>query len=313
MSSREQEALAWRERLKTDSTPHTQAAFEQWLAADPDNAREFEQQGKLDALMREAGLRGVEPKQRRVEGLARRPWLPLAIGAGAVAITGLAVLVARPLVAPRDAARPLTADATALYRTRHLADGSIAVLSQGAALGARPAGSDRGTSLLSGSARFFVMHDPAHPFVVRADAVSVVARGTVFDIDMSDTKARVTLIEGKIDVRRDRPKAGAPVVVSLVPGQQLGDAAGKGAPAPAAAHPRIALIEAERLPLGDVVRIVNAQEGGTRLELAAPSLAARVVTGRFDIRDVRALARQLATALDLGFAARGDTVLITPR
>jgi transmembrane sensor len=308
MADRRNEALDWHERLKNDPSPQTKAAYEQWML-DPENAREFEQQGKYDVLIRMAGMRGLEPDPQ--QRITRRRWMPLLIGAGALAVVAVAALMARPAgIAPQGIPPTTIASAPELSRARLLPDGSVVILSHGAELGELAGGASRGANLFGGSARFIVVHDPAHPFVVRADGLTVTARGTIFDIDLTNGQARVTLVKGKIDVQRDRAATPSGAVITLVPGQMLGSMSGEPRAAPSQYVARVNVIEAERLPLGDIVRIVNAQ-GRARLELADPALAARLVTGRFDIRDVHALGERLVQALGLKIVEHDGSYLIS--
>lgn len=310
MTKRRDEALEWYERLKKDPTPQTKAAFEQWML-DPENAREFEQQGTYDLMMHMGGMRGIvpDPQHRAI----RPRWVPLLVGAGTLAAVAFAALMAQPAgLGSQKMPSVAIASAPTLSRARLLPDGSVVILSGGARLGERPAGASRGITLVGGSARFIVAHDPSRPFIVRADGLTVTARGTVFDVDLANGTARVTLVEGKVDVQRDRTAAAMRRVIALAPGQMLGPMSAEPGPAPAQSAARVTVVEAERLRLGEIVRIVAAQ-GGARLDLADPALAARSVTGRFDIRDVRALGETLAAALGLQLAVRGGQYVIAAK
>jgi transmembrane sensor len=72
------------------------------------------------------------------------------------------------------------------------------------------------------------------------------------------------------------------------------------------------MLDAQDLPLGTVIERAN-RNGDTAVRLADPALAARRVTGRFDIADSAALARKLAAALDLDVSTNGEGILLSPR
>lgn len=79
----------------------------------------------------------------------------------------------------------------------------------------------------------------------------------------------------------------------------------------AAPRRAIAVIEADKLALGDLVRILDA-DGGEPPITAAPALLSRRVTGRFDVSEHRLLARRLAAALGLTVQDRGTRIMLAP-
>jgi transmembrane sensor len=54
--------------------------------------------------------------------------------------------------------------------------------------------------LLEGQAQFSVAKDPARPFKVEAGAKTIVAVGTVFDVEYVDEQVRVAMVEGRVAV-----------------------------------------------------------------------------------------------------------------
>ncbi len=68
---------------------------------------------------------------------------------------------------------------------------------------------------LEGEAYFSVVHDPAHPFVVRTRNASTTDLGTNFDVRayLGDSAVRVAVVEGSVSVRgNDRSRSGAVVL-----------------------------------------------------------------------------------------------------
>lgn len=67
-------------------------------------------------------------------------------------------------------------------RSVQLADGSVVRLDTNSRIRVKLSGSERQIDLLEGQALFEVAHDTSRPFRVRADAMTVTALGTVFDV-----------------------------------------------------------------------------------------------------------------------------------
>lgn len=65
----------------------------------------------------------------------------------------------------------------------------------------------RSVQLLDGQAQFSVAPDPARPFKVHVGDLTVVALGTVFTVEHVDGRTRVTLIEGRVAVVPESPRA----------------------------------------------------------------------------------------------------------
>lgn len=300
----EQQAIIWHDRLRADASAATRAAFDAWQRADPRHAAAFVQQQRLTDLAQSAGWRGVMPAPARSRGR-----LPLGLGMafGAAAAAAVALIVLVPWISgPTPQAAVAEATGTAPSLGRRLPDGSLLAATADAVVAALP-GDRRAVRLLRGAARFFVRHDPAHPFRVTADGVIVTARGTVFDVALSRQGARVTLLDGRVDVAAMRIAGPA---VALAPGETLGP--GTSRPEAAVRPAPLAWLEVDGMRLGDVLTIA-ARDGGRRIVLADPALANRRVTGRFDLSQPDALANKLAAALDLVVRRRGAEIVLSPK
>lgn len=59
--------------------------------------------------------------------------------------------------------------------------------------------------LLDGQAQFSVAKDPARPFKVEAGGKTIVAVGTVFDVEYVDQQVRVAMVEGRVAVLSQDP------------------------------------------------------------------------------------------------------------
>jgi transmembrane sensor len=63
--------------------------------------------------------------------------------------------------------------------------------------------------LLDGQAQFSVAKDPARPFKVQAGAKTIVAVGTVFDVEYVDSQIHVAMVEGRVTVLTQANRGGA--------------------------------------------------------------------------------------------------------
>lgn len=137
---------------------------------------------------------------------------PLMAGGAAVIVAGIAaVLVSQePWV-------PTYSTPVGGQRLEQLADGSRVRLNTETKLQVRFSDGERRVRLLKGEAFFEVAHEASRPFVVEADDARVRALGTKFDVHRSAGQVDVTLIQGRVEVRRD----GDAAATTLAPGQGL--------------------------------------------------------------------------------------------
>ncbi|WP_082544958.1 FecR family protein [Sphingopyxis sp. Root1497] len=236
--------------------------------------------------------------------------------AATIAVGGL-LAIAWYIVSDRQepqAAAPLTIDtvvtapAVLTGGTFKLPDGSGVTLTDGAVLENKFDDQQRRVLLFGGHARFDVAHDAGRPFIVLGAGSRTTALGTIFEVDLRNSRPRVSLIEGAIEVAsrnsdrsvRLQPGETAEVVTSdvrILPSMR--SAAGPVA------------IDADRMPLGDVVARANTVNA-VKIRLTEPALETIEVSGRFDLADPAALARELAAKLDLGVEIRADAIIIGP-
>lgn len=74
--------------------------------------------------------------------------------------------------------------------------------------------------LLEGQAQFSVAKDPARPFKVEAGARTIVAVGTVFDVEYVDEQVHVAMVEGRVAVLT-QAKTSASSPIELTAGEAL--------------------------------------------------------------------------------------------
>ena len=147
------------------------------------------------------------------------------------------------------------------------------------------------------------------PFVVLANGSRTTALGTVFEVDLRGSHPLVNLLSGSVEVSSERGKK----TVRLVPGESA-EVEGQDARRVAAqvTEAGTTVLQAERLPLGEVIERAN-RVGGAPIRLANPELRARRVSGRFDISDSESLARKLAAALDLDLASEASEHILSAK
>ena len=185
--------------------------------------------------------------------------------------------------------------------TIRLADGSTVWLGADSKVATNFDGTIRAIGLIEGSARFSVVHDAVHPFIVSAAGRTVTARGTIFDVALRPAGLSVTMIEGVVDVGRKEPDGmtqGA--IIRLAHGERLvvsGRTERVLEPNPAAATG-----SSRDYGSTPAARIVaDANVGAARpIRFEDPALGVEHVQGRFDLSNTIGVAQQLAAALNLG-------------
>ncbi|MBB5942952.1 FecR domain-containing protein [Xanthomonas sp. 3307] len=255
----------------------------------------------VDAMPMARNPRRVAPRRRR--------W-PLAVAALlALAVAGLALRLSAPTpvpatvyAAPADAARNVALD-----------DGSVAHLDRGGAIAVRYGTQRRDIALLRGKAVFDLGHDPARPLRVSVGTLVLRDVGTVFGVDPQAGGARVTVLQGRVQVSRDTPAwwhrsdlpSEGPTLADLGGGQQARvDAQGRvlalrdHADIADATAWLPAQVGVQDRSLGEVARLFNAYTTQP-LHIADPALAARRVSGVFHLRDPEAFVAYLGSLPDV--------------
>jgi len=195
-------------------------------------------------------------------------------------------------------------------RRQVLADGSAVTLNTGAVLDVRYGPEGRKVRLVQGEAFFDVVHDPSRPFVVESRAGSARVLGTAFDVRLKGDVARVSVLRGAVRVE---PAGGQGVAVLRAgQGAWLDGAAPKAValedPAAVDAWRQGRLVVYHR-PLSEVVDEIGRYRRG-KVFLRGEALAARPVSGVFDVARPDAAIDALAASLDLRTARLGGLVLL---
>jgi transmembrane sensor len=278
----------WVVRLgRPDAPRSTLAAFERWLAADPQNLADYEDAKGLlretrdlrAELLGEFNLIPPAPTVRRRE---KAGWTPVALAGGLVAAV-LAVAIAPTLIHRfQDPLAGASTYTTAVGEIRDvtLADGSVVTLDTATTLRAKVDGKVRRLSLDKGGAYFAVAHDKVHPFQVALADRQVIVTGTHFATSLRDGRARVELLEGSVVVSQPRSSTEP---VHLVPGDQVTYQAGSAVRREARIDPATAVAwRQRRLVFQDAALSEVLAELGrytdAKIRLANPALGRQRVT-----------------------------------
>lgn len=313
MSDRDVEAAHWFARMRMSDAEADRAEFEAWRS-DPDNAAAYASAEEDWLLAGSASSESIAV--HRAPPKPERSALRWAVAAAV--LLALSVGFSWTLLGQRGDEPVVAANQTGELV---LEDGTRVALMDGAKIDQRFDANERRVILIGGRARFTVAHDASRPFRVEAAGSETTALGTIFEVDLRGAQPVVHLIKGLVEVRatakaetplRLRPGESATVaaegtqileaVVSQRPPTR--SAAGEGGAA--------SLLVADTLPLRAVLDRAN-RLNASKIEVADAAIAARPVSGRFDVSDAASLARKLAAALGLAVEERGGRYLLTAK
>lgn len=188
----------WLVRFRQDTLSDAEmSSWIEWCETDPKNLQAFED---LQSLWRAAG---EHPPQKRVRpSLRSRRWMALAASLLVAAIGAGIVLINRGTPGPKSIARiELVQTPVAINQPGVLPDGSLIEIGARSVVDVNFTGPRRELELRDGEAFFRVKHDKAHPFVVKAGRLEVIAVGTAFNVRRTGSQVIVTVQEGSVDVR----------------------------------------------------------------------------------------------------------------
>lgn len=319
----EREAARWvmlmNERaLDTDESK----ALADWRSADPRHdrifcsmARTWSDLDNCEAPQPDlAAAADIKPISRR--NRFRRP--ALVGGAVAAAAALFVMLGGLRLVTPAET------HATAIAQTDILTlpDGSVVTLGANSRVDIRYSDGERRVVLESGEAFFEVAHNEARPFFVEAGGTLVRVVGTKFNVNRSDGRVSVSVLEGVVQVddapalsiaRRDPQTLRAGQVIEMPVLSPIAFSAPVAAARSTVAVPgawRDGRLDYDNVPLGVLVADINRYyEPGVRLE--DPALAELRVTASFRTDEVGGILDVLDHALpiDVSRAANGSFVM----
>lgn len=234
--------------------------------------------------------------------------------------TALAACLALAVFTPMALRAPQVQVITPKGGTRQVAlvDGSHVFVGADSKIAVSFDQKSRRVNLARGEAFFEVAHDPSRPFTVVAGDAEVRVTGTKFDVKHVDGKVVVTVLEGRVEVRRHAilsvlHEAAPERVLTAGDLSQLADNAGftpqvRVNPAEAGAW-RAGRLSYADTPLADVIADAN-RYSATPIRLASPEVGEMRVTTSFRAGAVDQFVADLAQALPVQTAKDPDGTLV---
>lgn len=208
------DAATWLVKLQGDTrTPDFEAAFRDWLQADPLHQEAFDSATEIWEL-----LPGIAAMHRLDGSNDNRPPArkPTRWAAGAMAATLLVASMAGGYAWLTRA--PVYSTEVGEQRTAILSDGTHVALNTNSKLTVLYSHGFRRIRLDRGEAMFDVTHDANRPFIVQVGTDEVRALGTAFVIRKGAATASVTLLRGKVEISRETdPASAAPFQAAAAP------------------------------------------------------------------------------------------------
>ncbi len=221
-----EEAAAWVLRApEVRDDPELRAALDAWRTRSPAHARAYaDAAGVWDLVAEQAAAPELLQRRRdaldRARAAGRRRW-GMARPDRRLVAAGIVAAIAAPLAVfgwRRFGTPEAEAYATGHgeQRTLMLADGSRLSLDAMTRVAVTLARAERRIELTSGRMNIEVAKDPERPLKVRAAGSTVTALGTVFTVERGTEAVVVTLVEGRVAVRREAGGA-----LEMKPGEEL--------------------------------------------------------------------------------------------
>ena len=291
-----------------------QTAFDDWLAASPDNRRDWQEINTTYELLGEAPPRHIEhwsaftTRRERADadvvdfaiaGETSREKKPpkrrRTFATACAAIAASVILLAMPNLIDRLGADFATS--TGEVRQVELADGSIVDLAPESLLKVTYTSDTRTVHLIEGTAYFDVVPDPKHPFRVLSDDVEVSVLGTAFEVRNRGEDIRIAVAEGTVRVGgTDQPRQAAILTTGQRIGLKTGGAASTGAVSPmAVAAWRHGELVAKDTPLAELVDELRLYHDGV-IYLQGETLARQPLTGVYNLRNPLSALEAMAKA-----------------
>lgn len=309
------EASVWIVRLHgPDRTADLEAGFRAWLAADPENGRQFERVTETweAGASPVAGVARLAPRPRALASSPARQWLMAAVLA--VVLIGGGFWSANYFWL-----NPTYATGIGEQRIVRLSDGTRITLNSDSRVAISYRDKERRVRIDRGEAYFDVAKDPTRPFLVRAGDHQVRALGTSFNVRYEPLRTMVTLVEGKVTVSSlpERPGTDTqpPMPVEetiLAPGQRLVVAKSK---APQLDEPRIDAVTAwrrgevmlDKTVLAEAIAEMNRYDENT-LVIDDPRIAGLKISGIYHTADNETFAQMISKLYGLEIIHRSGEI-----
>lgn len=310
----------WLARRQGGIAPDSERAFTAWLEADSLHRRAYDQAARdwRDSMLLADSQVGRTRSLGRAPFLMRRSTHVGAASLGLAAALGIVTIGAVREVGPFELASPAQAatyrTAVGEIRTVRLADGSQMTLDTATLVRVAFTSHGRHLMLDQGRARFRVAADSERPFTVAVAGGEVVARSTLFDVSVIERPARVSALEGSVELRTSVLRAAAPTQTLAAGEKTVLD--GRSTPqhlSAAEARWVSGMLALAATPLGDAVTAIN-RYNRVQVRLVDQRLARRPVTGAFRARGPEEFVGAIAAMFDL-VVDRSDpaVILLAPR
>ncbi|MDZ5646074.1 FecR family protein [Nitrospirillum sp. BR 11828] len=314
-----EEAARWAlRRADAPLTPEEEAAFQAWLAADPDHRDSYR---ALNATLGDPALAEALAGLGTAPHAARRPSRPpmpraipgarrLLPGLALAACAALALVVVWPNV-DRYMATPLRYETAAGQgRTVTLPDGTALNLNGDTVVEARLGHGHRWLTLIRGEAFFDVAHDSDRPFEIQAgDRAAITVLGTAFDIDLTRDVVELSVYRGRVRLSatggRRELTAGQRADVHNGQLQAMADFN------PTAEDWRQGWLETEGITLGRLAERLS-RRSAVPIVLTDSRLAARQISGRFRLDDPARLLGTLGRVHGFTVERDADRLVLQP-
>jgi len=309
------QAAAWIERRDFEQWNETEdAALKVWLDESPAHRVAF---FRLDfswqRTTRLAALRPPNPEQAQT--LKNRQVLS-AVARGTAIFVGAMVLATGGMFLFLQMNKTSYSTTVGAREVLTLKDGSQIELNTDTVLQISKSGNQREVWFEKGEAYFQVVHDPAHPFVVRVGDRRVTDIGTKFVIRRDDQRTRVAVLEGGVQLNQNDVSDQSQSAVLI---------AGDVAVATASSFSVVkksALALTEELSWRSGILVFNhttlaeaASEinrySGKKLIIADSAVGRVMIGGTFPINNVMAIAEAAQDSLGLRVENRGDEIVIS--
>ncbi|MHB8813387.1 MAG: FecR family protein [Steroidobacteraceae bacterium] len=347
------EACAWFVEMRAgDVDGDNRRQFNSWLRKSPEHVRAYleiseiwddaplvrsERTGSREVLIDRAKESGdvlplgpprssQKPGRTRAISGGARGWRygPRPLAAAAI----IALAVTGGLVAYQVYRAPTYATGIGEQRIVTLSDGSRVELNSRTLLRVRYSARERDVNLIEGQALFRVAKNPQRPFIVRSGEIMIRAVGTQFDVDRTQGGTTVTVVEGRVVVRRLEANdlAPPPLAQSVQPllkavvldaGEEV-TASGVAPLLPAHANINAATawtrgtLVFEGTRLSEVVEDFNRQNQ-RQLIIGDPSLGAMRISGVYSSTDAALLIHFLREQPGIKVDDSGSTIVISAK
>lgn len=303
------EASDWVLRIAAGDDPEAEQACAAWRASDPHREAAFNAAWRAWQAIGDTSIARVESWRNEAAAMRGSPVerlgrfarsRPVRFGVPAALAASIAALFLVPQQAPQPAPELKVVTAVAETRTLALDDGSRVTVGARSGVDVRFAQDARRVVLTSGQAFFEVAHDPSRPFIVLAGDAEIRVTGTKFDVVRIGNDVRVSVLEGRVEVR-DRSVPNHQLEQVLIAGQrsEVQAEAGLQPPRPTLVTPgewRTGRLYYADAPLSEILADA-ARYSSVRISVADASVAQMRLTASFRTGDIERFMSDIEAAL----------------